>query len=214
MRLSLPLRTAIALLFAVAAVVLALTGLDVLRWRGQLERGQVALAARSADPTVWEPETILSRGVSSWVLGAGEGVAYARAVQQYELARHSRGSGFLQNPVLPRAQQSLLEFGQGDHPATDRSHALTMYGVLLYGGMSAQDISVVVMLERTIEQFRNAIELDPDNSAAKYDLEHMLRLAGEAGGGAASVGPPPKRGNRGQRAAGGSPGTAIPGGGF
>jgi hypothetical protein len=213
MRLSLPLRTAIAVLLAASAVVLALTGLDVLRWRGQLERGQVALAARSADPTVWEPETILSRSVSSWALGAGEGVAYARAVQQYELARRSRGSGFLQNPVLPRAQQSLLEFGQGSHPATDRSHALTMYGVLLYGGMSAQDVSVVVMLERTIEQFRKAIELDPDNSAAKYDLEHMLRQAGEAGG-AASVGPPPKRGSRGQRAAGGSPGTAIPGGGF
>jgi hypothetical protein len=88
-----------------------------------------------------------------------------------------------------------------------------MYGVLLYGGMSAQDISVVVMLERTVEQFRRAIALDPENAAAKYDLEHMLRLAGAAGGGA-SVGPPPRRGSRGQRAAGGSPGTATPGGGF
>jgi hypothetical protein len=212
-RLSFSTRTLLAVALVGVAVFLALAGFDVLRWRGEFERGQVAVAARSADPSVWEPGTVLPRGVSKWMLGAGEGIAYARAVQQYELARRSRGAGFLQNPILPRAQQSLLEFGQAEHPAVDRSHALTMYGVLLYGGMSAQDVSVVTMLERTIEQFRKAIELDPNNAAAKYDLEHMLRLAGAAGG-AASVGPPPGRGPRGQRAAGGSPGTAIPGGGF
>lgn len=213
--MSLGTRTAAAAALVVVAVVLGLIGLDVLHWRGQFERGQVALAARSTDPAVWEPDTVLPRGLSRAVLGAGEGVAYARAVQQYELARRSRGLGFLQNPILPRAQQSLLGFGQGDHPASDRSHALTMYAVLLYGGMSAQDISVVVMLERTIEQFRKAIELDLDNDAAKYDLERMLRLAQATfTGGVPGVQPPAQKGKRGQRAAGGSPGTAIPGGGF
>ena len=113
-------RTALGLVVLVLGVLLLLTGFDVLRWRGQLERGQVALAARSADPAVWEPETVLPTGVSRVALGAGEGVTYAKAVQQYELARRSRGPGFLQNPVLPTAQFTLLRFGQGDHPEVDR----------------------------------------------------------------------------------------------
>jgi hypothetical protein len=211
--LSFAARTALAVGLLVLAVTLGLTGFDVLRWRGQLDRGEVAMAARSRDPAIWEPHTVLPRSVSRTALGAGEGVAYARAVQHYELARRSRGPGFLQNPILPKAQFALLRFGQGDHPASDRSHALTMYGVLLYGGLAAQDLSVVVVLDRTIDQFRKAIELDPDNSAAKYDLEHMLRLV-QAQGGGQSVGPPPKRSNRGQRTGAGSPGSAIPGGGF
>jgi hypothetical protein len=212
-KLSLTVRTVIVAALAVLALLLALTGVDVLRWRGQLERGQVALAARSADPAIWEPHTVIPRGVSRWVLRAAEGVGYARAVQHYELARRSRGLGFLQSPVLPTAQLALLRFGQGDSPEADRSHALTMYGVLLYGGMSAQDISVVIVLSRTIEQFRKAIELDPTNGAAKFDLEYILRLAGAAGG-LESVGMPPRRSSRGQRAGAGSPGTALPGGGF
>jgi hypothetical protein len=213
MSLSFATRAVLALVLLGLAVFLGLTGFDVLRWRGQLERGEVALAARSADPTIWEPDTVLPRTVSRTVLGADEGVAYARAVQHYELARRSRGPGFLQNPVLPKAQFALLRFGQADHPASDRSHALTMYGVLLYGGLAAQDLSVVVVLDRTIDQFRKAIELDPDNAAAKYDPEHMLRLV-QATGGGESVGPPPKRSSRGQRTGAGSPGSALSGGGF
>ena len=206
-------RTALAVVLLVAAVFLGLTGFDALRWRGQLERGGVALAARSADPGIWEPNTVLPRAVSRFALGAGEGVAYARAVQQYELARRSRGLGFLQNPVLPTAQFTLLRFGQGDHPDVDRSNALTMYGVLLYGGLAAQDLSVVVILGRTIDQFRKAIELDPNNDAAKYDLEFLIRRV-QASGGGESVGPPPKKSSRGQRTGAGSPGSALDGGGF
>ena len=213
MRLSFGARTALAVVLLLLAAFLALTGLDVLRWRGQLERGAVALEARSIDPGIWEPETILPTGVSRFALRAGDGVAYQRAVQHYETARRARGPGFLTNPVLPRAQFALLRFGQGDYPARDRSNALTMYGVLLYGGLAAQDLSVVVILNRTIDQFRRAIELNPDNAAAKYDLEHMLRLVQPTGGGE-SVGPPPKRSSRGQRTGAGSPGSALQGGGF
>jgi hypothetical protein len=210
---SLLARTALGAVVLVLGVLLLLTGFDVLRWRGQLERGQVALAARSADPAVWQPKTLLPTGVSRVALGAGEGVTYAKAVQQYELARRSRGPGFLQNPVLPTAQFTLLRFGQGDHPDVDRSNALTMYGVLLYGGLAAQDLSVVVILGRTIDQFRRAIELDPGNDAAKYDLEFLLRRV-QASGGGESVGPPPKRSSRGQRTGAGAPGSALEGGGF
>ena len=211
--MSFPARTALGAVVLVVGVLLLLTGFDVLRWRGQLERGQVALAARSADPAVWQPKTLLPTGVSRAALGAGEGVTYAKAVQQYELARRSRGPGFLQNPVLPTAQFTLLRFGQGDHPDVDRSHALTLYGVLLYGGLAAQDLSVVVILGRTIDQFRKAIELDPGNDAAKYDLEFLLRRV-QASGGGESVGPPPKRSSRGQRTGAGAPGSALEGGGF
>jgi hypothetical protein len=212
-RLPFVVRTALGLVALACAVLLVLTGFDAFRWRGQLERGDVALAAHSSDPGVWEPETILPTGVSRFVLGAGEGVAYARAVQQYELARRSRGPGFLQNPILPKAQFTLLRFGQGNHRDVDRSHALTMYGVLLYGGLAAQDLSVVVILDRTIDQFRKAIQLDPDNGAAKYDLEYLLRRVAQQGGGQ-SEGPPPKKSSRGQRTGAGSPGSALPGGGF
>jgi hypothetical protein len=206
-------RTTLGIVVLALGALLLLTGFDVLRWRGQLERGQVALAARSVDPSVWEPKTILPKAASRFVLGAGEGVTYAKAVQQYELARRTRGSGFLQNPILPRAQFTLLRFGQGGHPDVDRSNALTMYGVLLYGGLAAQDLSVVVILGRTIDQFRKAVELNPNNDAAKYDLEFLLRRV-QASGGGESVGPPPKKSSRGQRTGAGSPGSALAGGGF
>jgi hypothetical protein len=110
---SLPTRTVLAAALVAVAVLLTLTGFDVLRWRGQFEHGQVALEARSADPTVWEPETVLPHGVSKWVLGAGEQVSYARAVQQYELHTARAALDFSRTRSSPELNSRSWSSGRG-----------------------------------------------------------------------------------------------------
>ena len=93
MTLRLALRAVAGLAAVALAVVLALAATDVLRWRGQTARASVELDARSYDPHIWAPRTVLPVGLSEWLLGTGDDVAFGRGLQLFRLLRSNRVRG-------------------------------------------------------------------------------------------------------------------------
>lgn len=209
-----------ALALVCVALALAILGRDVLAWRGQQERTDVAIAHFSRSPDVGRPDTWLPVGISRFLLGTGNDVEFARALQGLQLLR---GSG--QDPQtfrppaleLARLELAFESLADGAGPAETRSRARELHALLLLQQLFLQEgfsDSFGTSLERAIAELQKAVRIDPTNDEAQYDLEALLlvykpvatELAGER------AYQKTNKGNTG--AAGGSPGATGETGGF
>lgn len=216
-------RTRIAVHVAGAAAlvllagVLAVLGRDVLAWRGQTERTDVAIAHFSRRP-VGEPGTWLPVALSRTVLAAGDDVRVARALQGVQRLRAAGDPNRFDPPALQLAKLELTfdEIADGSDPAAIRSRARQLHALLLFQQLVLQagSGSASTALDRTIAELQRAVRLDPENAEAQYDLETLLLIykpiATEIAGERAY-----QRTNRGTiGAAGGSPGATSETGGY
>lgn len=190
-------RVAAAAVLLVLAVVLALFARDALGWRTSLRHGHTSSPA-------WLPGDP-ARGL----LGLGDEIALRRAVRAYEVARatpYGYDQGATRDQVRAAAEVRLSDVAAG-RDAAAASQAGTLLGVLVeragnvMGGVTADD--------RAQAAFTAAVERDPANADAKYDLELLLRRTRArstrqgAGNGAGSRG-------RGRKGAGaGTPGRGY-----
>lgn len=197
------LRTALGAVAVVAllalALVLAALGADLLRWRERVEATDIAFSTQVERDVSWVPDTLLPVGLSRGVLGVGDDVAYRRAVQRFwlsepraplrEFADVTRRSG---------AERELARMGEEDESPERRANLLVMRGALLLEEARNTPTQRQVFVRRAIEQFRKAIELDPANTDAVYDLELSLKLlrrtGTDSGGGGESRSPLPSPG--------------------
>jgi hypothetical protein len=206
-----------AVALVVLAGVLALLGRDVLAWRGQTERTDVAIAHFSRRP-VGEPDTWLPVALSRTVLAASDDVRVVRALQGVQRLRVAGDPNRFDPPALQLAKLELTfdEIADGSDPAAIRSRARQLHALLLFQQLvlSAGSGSASTALDRTIAELQRAVRLDPENAEAQYDLETLLliykpiatEIAGER------VYRQTNRGNIG--AAGGSPGATGETGGY
>jgi hypothetical protein len=219
------LRAIGAVLALAVAVLLALAATDVLRWRGQPGRASVALDARSEDPGIWQPGTILPVGVSQWLVDAGDDVAFGRGLQRFRKLRNmpsnagaESGGAFQASQVeIAETELALERLAQQPLPRRIRSRAQELSAIALFehltGGQSSLS-SQAAPLEQTQLALARAIRTDPENDAAKADLEQLFRLYAQV----LHVSPeeirlhPNKAGPR--SGGGGSPGTLFGGGGY
>lgn len=187
---SIVIRGAAVALLASIGVLAALTARDVLDWRGQTKRADVAVASFSSDFSVWRPQTWLPAGASEWLVGASDDVEFGQVLQRFQVfrGRHSEGlfvyNGVRDEPTrfAHRAiEQAQLEFvleriADGSERADVRSRAQQLHGILLFQHLILQQTDAKTTLERTIAEFERAVRLDPTNATAKYDLEGLLYL--------------------------------------
>jgi hypothetical protein len=206
------------------AVVLALTATDVLSWRGQPARASVALDRRTYDPAIWEPDTLMPVGLSRWLVGTDDDVAFARGVQRFRLLRSipsnagaSGGTGFRANQVrIAETSLSLERLAEEPLPAQLRSRAQQLSAIALFEHLlsgSSSLSSQTAPLEQTQQALAKAIHTDPDNDAAKIDLEQLFQLYAQV----LHVEPEDLRlhpNKAGPKSRGGSPGTLFGGGGY
>jgi hypothetical protein len=206
------------------AVVLALTAADVLSWRGQTARASVALDSRSYDPRIWEPDTLMPVGLSRWLVGTGDEVAFGRGVQRFRLLRSipsnaggSSGGAFQANQVrLAETSLELERLAQRPLPRKLRSRAQQLAAIALFEHLLSGSTSLtsqVAPLEQTQQALARAIRTDPDNDAAKIDLEQLFQLYAQV----LHVEPEDLRlhpNKAGPKSRGGSPGTLFGGGGY
>ena len=178
-------RTRIAVHVAGAAAlvllagVLAVLGRDVLAWRGQTERTDVAIAHFSRRP-VGEPGTWLPVALSRTVLAAGDDVRVARALQGVQRLRAAGDPNRFDPPALQLAKLELTfdEIADGSDPAAIRSRARQLHALLLFQQLVLQagSGSASTALDRTIAELQRAVRLDPENAEAQYDLETLLLI--------------------------------------
>jgi hypothetical protein len=212
-------RVGAAAFLVLLAIFLVLLARDVLAWRGQTERTDLAIAHFSRSADVGQPATWLPRAVSRVSLGASDDVRVARALQRIQLMRGlNKDPNRFDPPALELASLELTfdEIADGTGPATVRSRARQLHALLLFQQLVLQSGagSASTALDRTIAELQRAVTIDPGNTEAQTDLETLLILykpiATEIAGERAY-----QRTNRGDiGAAGGSPGAIGAVGGY
>ena len=210
------LRTVGAVVLVFLAVALALLARDVLAWRGQTERADLAIAHYS-ERDVSQPKTWLPVAFSRDVLDVSDDVELVEALQGVQRLRVSGGPQYRFDPPaldLARLELEFDDIATGHGPADVRSRARQLHAILLFQQLVLGVGSASTALDRTITELRSAVRIDPSNVEAQYDLESLLiiykPIATELAGELAY-----RRTNRGNiGGAGGSPGNTGETGGY
>jgi len=173
------LRLAAIVGLTVLAVLAALLAADVRAWPVALGRGDAVYAIAPARAQ-WTPTTRLG-GLAETLVGTVDDVAARRALQAY---RQVIGLREQLNDTLEIQTQQVAAINKLAAPANSAdpqvaAQARTLLGILAFsessegGGVSQTDTAIA--------DFTDAIRVDPGDSAAKFDLELLLRLSAPHG---------------------------------
>jgi hypothetical protein len=201
------LRLVAAAALAVLAVIAALLAADVRAWPVALERGDAAyaIAPRSAQ---WTPATHLG-GFAETLLGTADDVTARAALKRY---RQVAGLQEHPNDALDIQTQRVAAINALDAPASSSDPTLagqarTLLGILAF--TEAAEGGGVSQTDAAIGDFTDAVRADPGDTAAKFDLELLLRLTA-AHGHRRGTGPSNSFGKTGHLgASGGAPGSGY-----
>ena len=190
------MRRAVALPLAVVAVAaaafLAVLALDVLEWRGDIERADLRFEAVAGERDMWQADTILPARLSRDLLDVDEDVQFREALQQFGLAR-VRQPPRDQRDLAKRGavETELSRLGELSLGPERLSRIANMSGAISFEEARFDEGQRATFLRRSLAEFREAIKRDPANEDAKYNLELVLRLilsaqneSGAGGGGA------------------------------
>ena len=174
------LGAAVALL---AAALLALLGLDVLRWQSALGDGDARFAAApTREEPLWDAEATLPGGLAERLLDVGDDLAYRHAVRLY--ARSRPGEPVAHNPrrevIRAEAQRALTAVSRDDPTAARRARTTMLLGML---GVGRGDLFTspeerLQVLRSVAGNWQVALELDPGLDEAKRNLELLLAEGG------------------------------------
>jgi hypothetical protein len=160
--------------FAVLAVLAALLAADVSAWPAAIERGDAlyALDPASAD---WSAQTRLG-GLAATILGTGGDLAARRGLQLYDQTiALQQGIPYVEQIETARAEAiNALAKPAASSDRSVASQARTLQGVLAFDAASRGGGPTQV--DAAITDFTAALELDSANTAAKFNLELLLRL--------------------------------------
>ncbi len=198
-------RVIAAVLALVLATVLALLAADVRTWRDTMRADDVRFQLSGSSEADWNTSTLLPIGVSRAVLDVDDDRALRRGVAAFRAADRARG--FARPRVRGAAEAALADVAAGNGEPAQASQAFDLLGILAFSDSTSGRRATPV--ERSLAAFENAVRRDPDNTAAKYNLELLLRLLeaeGERRG--PNTAPGPRGGGR--RGAG----TGTPGQGY
>ena len=163
------------------SLVLVLLAADVLRVQQALEHGDSRFGPVAGRNGMWEADTTLSAGIAERLLGVGDDVAYRTAVQRFRLVRPREPvQQFAQLTVRAGVDRRLAAAIRAEDDPARRASLHVLRGALaLEESRLGSDSGPPT--RRAITQFRLAVELDPTNIDAQYDLELALRLLARSG---------------------------------
>jgi hypothetical protein len=200
-----PSRLIAATLALVLAAVLALLAADVRAWRDTMRADDLGFRLSASSRSDWDTSSLLPSGVSRAVLDVDDDRALRRGVAAFRAADRARG--FARPRVRGAAEAALAEVAAAGGTPAQASQAFDLLGILAFSDSTSGRRATPV--ERSLAAFENAVRRDPDNTAAKYNLELLLRAL-EADG--ERRGPNPAPGPRGSSRRGA--GTGTPGQGY
>jgi len=190
-----------AVCFALAGGLL-LTALDVVRWQGALESGDVRYRAAPQEGDLWNPGQTAPFAAAERLLGVDDDVDFREGLRTLRLAGVAQAESSDPRLALRRSEARALIAAIAEHDGDPgrRSRAMTLLGVISFASALSDSQDQDALQRDALARFRGAIELEPDNDEAKANLEIALRRdaeAGESGGG-----DDPTPGGQGARGAG------------
>jgi hypothetical protein len=171
---------AVVVSFAVAAL-LALLAADVIRSQRAVEDADRRFDSVAGTRGMWAADTLLPAGMSRALLGVGDDLDFRAAVQQFRLARPREPvTRFSQLAGRTGAERLLARVARDDTDPQRRAAAANLRGALALEEARLGTASGPP-LRRAAGFFRRAVELDPANQDAKFNLELALRLLARSG---------------------------------
>jgi hypothetical protein len=171
-----PLIAALALLAVAAAF--AILAVDVRAWQSTLQRDDVRFGAIHYQQGLWRSPAILPADPAEHLLGLDSALTYRHALQSFWLGQvggtHVPKGSVTETRVS--TENDLQAVADGANTAAERSHAANLLGVMTITTPFADSGTQVQTLQRAEAYFRQAVEADPANYAAKANLELVLRL--------------------------------------
>jgi hypothetical protein len=203
-------RISLAAVALVAAVFAALLASDLRSWADGIRNGDAQYAESPASAT-WSTPTVLPSQVARAILGISDQIAFRQAAQRF-VPVHLLGNGFDNGYSESRARADLELVLAGLSRGPDRARAATadnLLGILAYADTQTTGSAQPAPVDRAVADFQAAVQLDPANTDAKFNLEWLQRQLvahGTRSGNASSAGGA-KRGRKG--AGGGTPGRGY-----
>lgn len=174
------LRRALPFVLAVAALTAAVVSAYVARESALLEdeirRSDAAFRADPRRGDLWDVDR--RAPAVERLLGTKDDVAFRRASRLFELLRQ-RGRNpydFDARAFRADAQLALVEARQTGLPRSVRSRAANLDAIMIVEEAIGDPRNGPALFERALEDFRRAIDLDPANEEAMYNLELLVRL--------------------------------------
>jgi hypothetical protein len=170
-----------AVICVLLALTLGLLALDVARTRDALAQGDVQYLVTPQQAELWRAETVIPRDLAVRLIGIDDDVELRRGVRAVLLARLADPRVSLSDPafaLLRNAAQAQLDYiVASDASAEDKSRAAGLLGVIGLARLVSETQDRVAALSATVANLQLAIELDPSNDDAKYNLELALQRA-------------------------------------
>jgi len=169
-RVALPMSALVCLALAITLTLLAI---DVSRSDEAVAAGDVSFRGAPAAPALWHADGLVSAAAGRRLLGIEDDVAFREALRKLRLGRLDSPS--VSDPALAirrnAAQARLEAIVTGDADAATRSRAAGLLGVIGLSRFVYETEERDALLAATVSSLRLAIELDPGNDEAKYNLE-------------------------------------------
>ena len=199
-----PLRVVLAVVAVAVAVVLALLASDLRSWQRAVGDGDLRFTQNPAVAT-WNASTVLPASLSRGILGLGDQLAFRRASRRFTVV-DALGCGF-DNCISEARARGALEATLTTLTHTGNlqrdSAANNMLGILAFADSRSTGPNTPAPVDQAVGDFTTAVELDPSNEYAKFNLEWLLeqlRARGINPGGTSGTGS-----STGHKGAAGSP---------
>jgi hypothetical protein len=161
----------------VVAVFLILLAADVLRWSNALQASDVRYRANASAAGLWQIDALVPGDPGRSLLGIDDDLALRKAVRSLELSRLGSRANYKPQLIVQRAdaEARLQTLASGGGDRTQRSRAAELLGVLQLASPTSNTQQRSAFLLKAVANLQKAIQLDPSNDEAKYNLEVALR---------------------------------------
>jgi hypothetical protein len=181
-------RGAAALVCLVAAVFLVLIALDARAWGTRIAADDLRFRHQTLGVHLWQRTDLAPFGVSRSLLGIDDDLLYRRGLLAFRVGR-PREPLFKQDVTTQRirAQIALEKYYGRSHDGRRRAQAANLIGILGFAAATLDAGQRATFLNDAIPSFEHAMQLDPGNDNAYYNLElalDQLKEASEQQGGA------------------------------
>jgi hypothetical protein len=205
-----PFRLALAVLVLATAAFAALLASDLRGWHDAVRAGDVEFARGPADAR-WGATTVLPFDPALRILDLSGQLAFRQAARAFvgvEASGNGIDNGYSETRARGALEGVLASLAQGPDRRLD-SAAENLLGILAFKDSQQRGPSAPAPVDVSVADFQAAVELDPTNQEAKFNLELLLRrlLAQGVRPGSNGASSAPTKGHRG--AGGGSPGRGY-----